>query len=110
MLLDPIGLSAAQSTLRCGRPVARFRLWRFGGEGDPYIGHLGIRSRMNCRIPATFSRPAEYDEAAQIVDDLWTLAQRDGRQDSVRQRLVELRTRYAPPSCLDALAIPSADG
>ncbi|MCH7231075.1 hypothetical protein L0U85_09450 [Glycomyces sp. L485] len=57
-------------------------------------------------------RSGEYDEAAQIVEDLWTLAQRDGHQDAVLPRLVELRARYARRPAfqrrLDERAIPTA--
>ncbi|THV42157.1 hypothetical protein [Glycomyces buryatensis] len=58
-------------------------------------------------------RSGEYDEAAHIVEDLWTLAMRDGHQDAVRGRLVELRSRYARRPAfqrrLDERDIPAAN-
>jgi hypothetical protein len=59
-------------------------------------------------------RSGEYDEAAQLAEDLWTLARRDGHEDAVRPRLVELRTRYARRSAfqrrLNERAVPTRDG
>jgi hypothetical protein len=59
-------------------------------------------------------RSGEYDEAAQIAEDLWTLAQRDGHEEAVRSRLVELRRQYARRSAfqrrLNERAVPAGDG
>jgi hypothetical protein len=103
--------AAAEADARAAEEAARERIERDRRLREVARDPEAAWERVD-QLVAT-SRPVEYDEAAQLLDDLWALAQRDGHRESVRPRLVELRTRYARRPAfqrrLDERAIPAAD-